>query len=85
MIVLPNEYTGTFKIVEGENPDPYEPRAKEEYDVYDYSLGDDDLLVVDDLDIIRNASELNFAYEWVEPVTPGKIVYGKDEISVTIE
>ncbi len=69
IIVVPNEYHGTFYINEKwKNYDlPYGP-ALENFCVYEYTVGDDNVLNVKNISIFKNNPNINFGYEWAAPV-----------------
>ncbi|MDH3973312.1 MAG: hypothetical protein OEV42_03435 [Deltaproteobacteria bacterium] len=76
LIVIPNEFEGYITIIEdSENYDSYNVRAWENYDTFEYDVGDDSILSVESIrHFLKWPHNIGVGRERVEP-----LVYYKDK------
>ncbi len=70
MIVIPNKYEGYITIIEDKkNYDLYYGAAWDNYETYEYHVGNDRIIRVQSIHhFLEWPNNISVGYEWVEPV-----------------
>ena len=87
LLIIKNDFKGDLVIIENsENYDMPVPQALENFGNYDYEVGDDDTLIVNDL--LTDTTLYNMSYANMTSIPDENVTYkfiGKQKLIITIK